>query len=166
MTGGSMTTAELVEEVSRFSDLTKQPSEVIVDTVFKRIIHSLHRAEWCPGGAQIFGELNDRSLAIFDAATAKLVRRWPGPDSELTAAVVAPAGRLAATVHKDRVLRLWDLDAGRELARWEGHDTAVGALAFSPDNRALVSGDADGTLKLWDLEALRRDLAALGLDWE
>jgi len=132
----------------------------------KAVIHSLHRAEWFPGGAQIFGEMNDRSLAVYDAATAKLVRRWPGPDSELTAAVVAPSGRLAATAHKDRVLRLWNLDDGRELARWEAHDTAIGAVAFSSDGRALVSGDADGTLKLWDLTALRRDLAALGLDWE
>jgi nucleoid DNA-binding protein len=38
MTNGSMTKAELVEEVSRVSDLTKKHSEVIVDTVFKSII--------------------------------------------------------------------------------------------------------------------------------
>jgi nucleoid DNA-binding protein len=44
-TGGSMTKAELVEEVSRVSDLTKKHSEVIVDTVFKSIIDALHRRE-------------------------------------------------------------------------------------------------------------------------
>jgi integration host factor subunit beta len=38
MNGGSMTKAELVEEVSRVS-------EVIVDTVFKSIIDALHRGE-------------------------------------------------------------------------------------------------------------------------
>jgi integration host factor subunit beta len=42
---GSMTKAELVEEVSRVSDLTKKHSEVIVDTVFKSIIDALHRGE-------------------------------------------------------------------------------------------------------------------------
>jgi integration host factor subunit beta len=45
MNGGSMTKAELVEEVSRVSDLTKKHSEVIVDTVFKSIIDALHRGE-------------------------------------------------------------------------------------------------------------------------
>ena len=45
MTGGSMTKAELVEEVSRVSDLTKKHSEVIVDTVFKSIIDALQRGE-------------------------------------------------------------------------------------------------------------------------
>jgi integration host factor subunit beta len=43
--GSSMTKAELVEEVSRVSDLTKKHSEVIVDTVFKSIIEALHRGE-------------------------------------------------------------------------------------------------------------------------
>ena len=40
-----MTKAELIEEVSRVSDLTKKHSEVIVDTVFKSIIDALHRGE-------------------------------------------------------------------------------------------------------------------------
>ena len=40
-----MTKAELVEEVSRVSDLTKKDSEVIVDTVFKSIVDALHRGE-------------------------------------------------------------------------------------------------------------------------
>ena len=40
-----MTKAELVEEVSRVSELTKKHSEVIVDTVFKSIIDALHRGE-------------------------------------------------------------------------------------------------------------------------
>jgi integration host factor subunit beta len=45
MTNGSMMKAELVEEVSRVSDLTKKHSEVIVDTVFRSIIEALHRGE-------------------------------------------------------------------------------------------------------------------------
>jgi len=45
MTNGSMTKAELVEEVSRVSDLAKKHSEVIVDTVFRSIIEALHRGE-------------------------------------------------------------------------------------------------------------------------
>ena len=40
-----MTKAELVEEVSRVSDLTKKHSEVIVDTVFDSIIEALHKDE-------------------------------------------------------------------------------------------------------------------------
>jgi integration host factor subunit beta len=45
ITGGSMTKAELVEEVSRVSDLTKKHSEIIVETVFRSIIAALQRGE-------------------------------------------------------------------------------------------------------------------------
>ena len=40
-----MTKAELVEEVSKVSDLTKKHSEVIVETVFKSIVEALQRGE-------------------------------------------------------------------------------------------------------------------------
>jgi integration host factor subunit beta len=40
-----MTKAELVEEVSRVSDLTKKHSELIVDTVFRSIVTALQRGE-------------------------------------------------------------------------------------------------------------------------
>src|SRR4026208_2038295 len=40
-----MTKEELVEEVSKVSDLTKNHSEVIVDTVFQSIVDALHRGE-------------------------------------------------------------------------------------------------------------------------
>jgi len=40
-----MTKAELVEEVSKVSDLTKKHSELIVDSVFQSIVDALHRGE-------------------------------------------------------------------------------------------------------------------------
>jgi integration host factor subunit beta len=40
-----MTKAELVEEVSKVSDLSKKHSEIIVETVFSSIIDALHRGE-------------------------------------------------------------------------------------------------------------------------
>jgi integration host factor subunit beta len=44
-TSGTMTKAELVEEVSRVSDLTKKHSEVVVETVFRSIVDALRRGE-------------------------------------------------------------------------------------------------------------------------
>ncbi|MEE9219112.1 MAG: HU family DNA-binding protein [Acidobacteriota bacterium] len=38
-----MTKAELVEEVSRVSELSKKHSEVIVNTVFQAIVQALHK---------------------------------------------------------------------------------------------------------------------------
>jgi integration host factor subunit beta len=40
-----MTKAELVEEVSKISELTKKHSEIIVNTVFQSIVDALHKDE-------------------------------------------------------------------------------------------------------------------------
>ena len=40
-----MTKADLVEEVSRVSDLTKKDAELIVETVFQNVIRALHNGE-------------------------------------------------------------------------------------------------------------------------
>ncbi len=37
-----MTKADLVEEVSRVSELSKKDAELIVETVFRSVIHALH----------------------------------------------------------------------------------------------------------------------------
>ncbi len=42
---GGMTKAELVEEVARTTELTKKHAELIVNTVFESIVHSLREGE-------------------------------------------------------------------------------------------------------------------------
>lgn len=78
---------------------------------------------------------------------------------------VSPDGKTLASGGEDRTVRLWDVGSGRELARWVAHESAVTARAFSPVGEVLTSGSAEGTLKSWHLPMLRKELAAIGLDW-
>jgi WD40 repeat protein len=90
---------------------------------------------------------------------------WKGHEGTILAVSVSPDGCTVASGGEDRMICLWQVPSGRALARWEAHDVNVTALAFTRDGRTLVSGAADGMLKLWDLPMIRRELAALGLDW-
>jgi eukaryotic-like serine/threonine-protein kinase len=128
-------------------------------------VRRLEHAIWLPDSRRVFGRLDDNSLAVFDAATLQAIRRWRGPEGELTALAVSADGRTAAIAHKDHIIRLWDIDTGAELARWEAHDADIATLAFRPDGNSLVSTDADGLLKLWNLAYLRSELRSLNLDW-
>jgi WD40 repeat protein len=130
----------------------------------------------CYGGEE--GRLNigtvesspDEPPVIFGDMTPKVAQRdpkvaWKGHEGTVLAVAVSPDGQTLASGGADRMIRLCALPTGQPLARWEAHDADVTALAFRPDGRTLVSGAADGMLKLWDLPSIRRELAALGLDW-
>ncbi len=45
MTNGSLTKAELVEQVAAAAGLTKSRAEIIIDTVFSSILEAVHRGE-------------------------------------------------------------------------------------------------------------------------
>jgi WD40 repeat protein len=110
----------------------------------------------------LFGKVTAR---LFEVGTGAELRSWPVDGAAWrVAAFGRSAAHIIASGGDDGTVRLWDAASGRELAHWHAHQSRVTALAFSPDGDLLVSG-GDGTVKLWDLPAIRKELAALGLDW-
>ncbi len=62
-----------------------------------------------------------------------------------------------------------DLETGRTIARLEAPDMiTVGYATCSPDGSrvATIVGDDGPAIHVWDLRSIRRQLAAMGLDWE
>jgi WD40 repeat protein len=66
------------------------------------------------------------------------------------------------------IVRLIDPEAGREYARLEDpHQDRAGDLCFSHDGARLVASSSDTpAIHVWDLAAIRRELRAMGLDWD
>jgi WD40 repeat protein len=99
--------------------------------------------------------------------TGEEIRSWevPWENDDWPSSALSPDTRWVASGSKDGGIRLWDVVTGRNVAQWTGHEAGVSALLFHPDGETLVSGGKDGTLKLWNLPFIRKELAALGLDW-
>jgi serine/threonine protein kinase/WD40 repeat protein len=104
-------------------------------------------------------------VIIREVDTSRVLARVSAGTNAMNGFALSPDGRTLATGGDDRMIRLWEIPTGRELANWEAHESSVGSLVFSPGGNALASGSREGTLKLWDLQFVRRELAALGLDW-
>jgi len=102
---------------------------------------------------------------LFDVETGRVVQTWKAGNEDWQAFSQNQDGALVASGGEDKMIHLWDAATGREVARWQGHNSGVTALLFSRDGQILYSGSSDGTLKLWNLPAIRKELAALGLDW-
>ena len=105
------------------------------------------------------------SLTLYETATGKKLRGWiKGGVPWSGAAAVSPDGRLVAADNSTTV-QLFDAATGKILAEWGTEQGPLNALAFSPDGGALATGDGNGELKVWNLVWIRKELAALGLDW-
>jgi WD40 repeat protein/tetratricopeptide (TPR) repeat protein len=77
-------------------------------------------------------------------------------------------GALLVVQDSSTILRLVEPETGRPVARLESPDLCGAWWAdFSPDGSLLVFTTNDGpAVHVWDLRAIRRQLAAMGLDWD
>jgi signal transduction histidine kinase len=110
------------------------------------------------------GKLNTR---LFRADNWSPVWQYDLPRHEETAnATLSPDGSMVATVKSPRALALLDTVTGRELCQLEAPDAApVVSLRWSDDGERLVCATRNNHLQIWRTGSLRRELAALGLDW-
>ena len=62
---------------------------------------------------------------------------------------------------------LFDAATGIIVAEWGSGQgvTLMSAMAFSPDGGTLATLDEKRQVQLWNLVWIRKELAALGLDW-
>jgi serine/threonine protein kinase/WD40 repeat protein len=85
-----------------------------------------------------------------------------------TAFAFSPAENLLAMETGYGTVCLIDPDTGREYARLaEPDQVKVTWICFSPDGQELLASGAgnDAWIRVWDLRSIRRQLAAMDLDW-
>jgi eukaryotic-like serine/threonine-protein kinase len=79
----------------------------------------------------------------------------------------SPDSKLLAVETGEGVIRLVDTETGDERARLEDpNQNRADSMAFTPDASRLVIFDDSGGIHVWDLRLIRKELAALGLDWQ
>jgi WD40 repeat protein len=119
-----------------------------------------------PDGRLVLAGRAGDHVELYEVEKGHRLRLWGDKQRAWCAFAVSPDGRTVASGGEDGLIRLWDVAGGEEpLARWQSHEGKVTALRYSRDGTTLFSGGQDGTLKLWNLPFIRKELAALGLDW-
>jgi WD40 repeat protein len=79
----------------------------------------------------------------------------------------ASDSRMAAVACSPTKVRLLAVPSFRELATLESPDPQLLSwLCFSPDGARLAAATETKQIQLWDLASIRRQLAAMNLDWD
>jgi WD40 repeat protein len=122
-------------------------------------------AAFGPDGRRLYTAADKGHFEVIDVELGLIRLSWDAPQATARALALSPDGSMLASAGDDKLIHLWDATSGRELVRWQPHPSGATTLAFHPDGKVLASGSEDGTVKLWDLPFIRKELAAIGLDW-
>jgi WD40 repeat protein len=97
---------------------------------------------------------------------SELVLRQTEPEGVPSTLAFSPDGSILASPYSRSVVRLVEVDTGREIARLRAPNAhRAYPLCFSPDGRLLVTKGGPELIHVWDLPLIRRQLAAMGLEW-
>jgi WD40 repeat protein len=110
----------------------------------------VHSLAFLPDGPWLVtGSYGDDRLRIWDLATARLLRKIPGPGRNFRSLTVSPDGRRVAAWADGPQLRVCDLRSGEQLFAAAGR-----SLAYSPDGRwlAVVWAEDENTVVLLDAQ--------------
>jgi eukaryotic-like serine/threonine-protein kinase len=134
----------------------------------------LERSIPAPSAATVAFSPDGRLLAIgatgyevWQAGSWRKLYEVRKPDAENVLGLVtfSPDSRWLAVL-KRRDIAILEATTGNELATFQApHQPWIRAFCFNTDASKLVALQADQSLQVWDLRAVRRELAALKLDW-
>ena len=103
-----------------------------------------------PDSQLVASTSQDRTVRLWDVATASCRSTLEGHSSDVYAVAFSPDGQLVASGSRDYTVRLWNAAMGSCRSTLEGHSSDVLAVAFSPDGQLVASGSWDQTVRLWD----------------
>lgn len=117
-----------------------------------------------PTGRLLAGGCQDGSIALCEATTGHLTRRFQGHSLVAKSVAFDPTSKQLASVSADRTLRIWNIESGVCTQVMKGHSRAVMSVAFAPDGKRIATTGLDGTARLWNADSSPEAVQLAGLN--
>lgn len=117
---------------------------------------------WSPSGAELIVGSGFDPPCLVDAATLKVVRKFPGSGGQVDFRFTRDGKRLAVAYHDGHRITVWDAESGAESVTLHTPGGSLRAVDFDAKGDHLVSASTGGGLAVWDLSTGRVVAQLLG----
>ncbi|HMD02398.1 MAG TPA: hypothetical protein VKG44_05475, partial [Candidatus Baltobacteraceae bacterium] len=100
---------------------------------------------------RFFSVGSNRSVAMWDAKSGKLLAEYPGADSDYFDADASRDGSVLATAGNDGLIHIWDTAAGTPSGARLEHGAPVADFQVDAAGKRLLTRSSDGSTRLWDV---------------
>jgi RNA polymerase sigma factor (sigma-70 family) len=101
-----------------------------------------------PDGKTLISNEAAGTVSVWDLATGKLLRQFPGNLQDQKYIALSPDGKLVGVGYRENII-VWDLASGKEVRRLAQTDAS--GVAFSPDGKSLAAAGTGDDIRLWNL---------------
>lgn len=110
---------------------------------------SVRAVAFRPDGRTVAWGLEDKTIGLWEVATARELQRLEAPASPVLSVAFSPDKATLAAVGSDLAVRLWKLGSSQEPQALQLKGHSVLSVAFDPKGQLLATGDKEGAVRLW-----------------
>ncbi len=112
-------------------------------------------AAWSPDGRYVASAGEDKTVQVWQAATARRIILYRGHQESVDMVVWSPDGRYIASAGGDKTVQVWEAATGKLIWSTPSRGSAANAVAWSPDGKYIASANSDGdssknTVQVWE----------------
>lgn len=105
---------------------------------------------WSPDGAFIAAACGDKTIRVWDAATAQLAATYHFKAQWSSHIAWSPDSRYLASAQSDHTAQVWDTVTRKSIVIYRGHTDSVRYVAWSPDGTSIATASNDKTVQIWE----------------
>ncbi len=136
--------------------------KVTAERLYKLDVHGdgVRVATFSPDGRYVVTGSNDKTAALWDVSTGKLLHRFGRvdlwPDTYMPrvpeASLFSPDGSYVLQFDGGNAVKLEDAQTQQDLHTLDAHAGLVTSAAFSPDGAFIATSSVDQTVRFWEVE--------------